>query len=1153
MLFSDILTEYTPYKNVLKNLSEKKSCVEINGVTDSAYGQLLHQLNEDTGRGMLVVCYSDMEAQNLYRDISFYTDKACFFPNKEYVFVNIDTRARETEHKRICALYRAVCDKKTIVVASIDAVLKYTAGKEIFCSHITEISVGDCFDIEELSQKLVEMGYTREEMTEAPGQFSLRGGILDVYSPQMNEPVRIEFFDDEVDSVRIFDAETQRTIEMAKSCTVIPCSEVILSKEMRAELCRHLEKTVEASDNEDFKAEVRSELEKCSQGIYFASIDKYIDAVYGKIPSLIDYTGDKTTVIVDRRRISERGTAFEWGMGERIAEMKLRGAVGAEKQSFIISYNDFVRRSESGNVVLIDVLTRSESDFDISHTAVLNTKTSVSFHGKLEYLLDDLRAWQKTASTVVILAHSEAKAKNIYGVLSEQEIRCVLSPDKSFEKNTVNIVRGSINKGFEYPELGFVLISDREIFENRERRIRRKVENTKRIKSYTDIDVGDYVVHQAHGIGVYNGIKTMTVDGASRDYLMIKYRGTDVLYVPVEQLDMLYKYSGNTDREIKVNKLGGADWSRAKSRAKKSTEDMAKQLVALYKERENTKGFAFSEDSVWQRDFEDKFIYHETEDQLRSIEEVKADMEKPRPMDRLLCGDVGFGKTEVALRAAFKAAMDGKQVAYLCPTTILAMQHFNTFSERMSDFPIKVEMLSRFRTQAQQKKIISKLKTGEIDIVIGTHRLLGKDVEFKDLGLLIIDEEQRFGVGHKEKLKQLKTNIDVLSMSATPIPRTLHMSMISVRDMSLLTEPPENRYPVETFVLENNPHVILSAIRNELSRGGQVFYLYNRVSGIYRRAEWIKSMIPEAKISVGHGRMSENELEDIMYDMVSGNTDVLVCTTIIETGLDIPNANTIIIDGADKMGLAQLYQLRGRVGRSNRAAYAYFVYEPEKVLSQTAEKRLRAIKEFTEFGSGFKVAMRDLEIRGAGNIIGAEQHGHMDTIGYDLYCKLLKESVDAVQGIETKEEFEVTIDIAVNAFLPERYIKDAGTRISIYKKIAAIESEEDMLEISDELTDRFGDMPRAAYNVIEVGMIKAMAKQAGVFEVLKRNDMLLFRFKEKYFDPLYLTELDKKYPNCVKALLNGEPAITVRLKDKNNIIKKAKEILSVVLNNERSK
>ncbi|MBQ2664710.1 MAG: transcription-repair coupling factor, partial [Clostridia bacterium] len=620
------------------------------------------------------------------------------------------------------------------------------------------------------------------------------------------------------------------------------------------------------------------------------------------------------------------------------------------------------------------------------------------------------------------------------------------------------------------------------------------------------------------------------------------YKGTDVLYIPIDQLNMLYKYVGSEGKKLSLSRLGGSDWKKTTQRVKQSTAELAKKLVALYAERERAKGYAFSADTAWQRDFEDTFDFTETEDQLRSIEEVKTDMEKTKPMDRLLCGDVGFGKTEVALRAAFKAVGDSKQVAYLCPTTILAMQHYETFLKRMENFPIKVEMLSRFRTAAEQKRIIKQLKTGEIDIIIGTHRILSKDLEFKDLGLLIIDEEQRFGVEHKERLKELKQNIDVLTMTATPIPRTLHMAMTGVRDMSVLTEPPENRYPVQTYVLEDNDVVIKDAIRNELSRGGQVFYLYNRVQGIYRRAEWIKAQFPDINVAVAHGKMKEDNLEDIMYDMVNGKTDVLVCTTIIETGLDIPNANTIIIENADKMGLAQLYQLRGRVGRSNRAAYAYLTYQPNKILSEVASKRLRAVKEFTEFGSGFKIAMRDLEIRGAGNILGPEQHGHMDAVGYDMYCRLLKESVDEAQGIKTEQKNEVSVDISIDAYLPEEYIRNHNQRIDMYKKIAAIESEDDKFEIEDELIDRFGDIPKPVQNIIEVAALKIPAKECGVYEINQRADAVLLTFEADKIDAQLVMGLDSLYPKRIKLYSGEKPVIGYALRGQH------KEILNIVNN-----
>ncbi len=717
----------------------------------------------------------------------------------------------------------------------------------------------------------------------------------------------------------------------------------------------------------------------------------------------------------------------------------------------------------------------------------------------------------------------------------------------SFNKGETVIIRGELNKGFEYPEMGFVLVSDREIFETKKSRRKRKVENANRIKSYNDISAGDYVVHQTHGIGQYMGTQKMSVSGVTKDYLKIQYQGTDILYIPIDQLNLLYKYVGNADRKLKLNRLGGSDWSKTKQRVKQSTAELARKLVELYAERERVKGFAYSEDTIWQRDFEDTFDYRETDDQLRSIEEVKADMESTKPMDRLLCGDVGFGKTEVALRAAFKAVSDSKQAAYLCPTTILAMQHYETFLKRMENFPIKVEMLSRFRTAAEQKRILKQVKTGEIDIIIGTHRILSKDLEFKDLGLLIIDEEQRFGVAHKERLKELKQNVDVLTMTATPIPRTLHMAMTGVRDMSVLTEPPENRYPVQTYVLEDNPAVIADAIRNEISRGGQVFYLYNRVQGIHRKAEWIRSQFPDITVAVGHGKMKEDELEDIMYDMVNGKTDVLVCTTIIETGLDIPNANTIIIEDADKMGLAQLYQLRGRVGRSNRAAYAYLTYHKDKILSEVASKRLRAVKEFTEFGSGFKIAMRDLEIRGAGNILGPEQHGHMDAVGYDMYCKLLKESVQEAQGLKVEEETEVSVDINIDAYLPEIYIKNHNQRIDIYKKIAAVETEDDKFEIEDELIDRFGDIPKAVQNIIDVAALKSPAKNAGIFEITQSGDSLLLKFHEEFIDANLIMGLDRTYPKRIKLLSDEKPIVSYALKgDYKNILNTVSNLIYVI-------
>ncbi len=1148
MKFSDILSDYKPYTGLKENIDE--GAVSVAGITESAQGQLICSLAGDLGVSALVICYTDAEARKMYSDLQLYTDSVLYFPSKEYVFYNIETSGRQNEHARISVLRRLISGKGHVVVTSLDAVLQFTADKEEFKDLCVTFEVGKRFDLDALSERLVIMGYTREDAVEGVGQFAVRGGILDVFPPGCDNPYRVEFFDDETDSVREFDVYTQRSLDKVSSAAVSPVGEITLTDEKRAALILELEKRVKSvkrkkSDETVFIETTNADIESLNETRYFPSLDKYVSLVYDKIPSVADYfTPDDLVFIIDPKRICERGVSFERDMAERVTDLKDKNILSSAKDAFCRPYRDIVKELSERRLVALDALSHSSCDFKYKRLETFVTKTTVSFHGKIEYLYDDLKKWQEQNYTVVILAASRGRGENLAGVLKDRGIRAKFAYEKSsdvkFYRGDTVIMRGDMSKGFEYPELKFVLVSDREIFETKKSRTRRKADNTNRIKNYTDISAGDYVVHRTHGIGKYVGTQRITVGGVTKDYLKIQYKGTDILYIPIDQLNMLYKYVGSEGKHLTLSRLGGSDWNRTKQRVKQSTAELAKKLVALYAERERARGFAFSADTPWQRDFEDTFEYTETEDQLRSIEEVKSDMESTKPMDRLLCGDVGFGKTEVALRAAFKAVSDSKQAAYLCPTTILAMQHYETFLKRMENFPIKVEMLSRFRTQAEQKRILKQLKTGEIDIIIGTHRILSKDLEFKDLGLLIIDEEQRFGVEHKERLKELKKNIDVLTMTATPIPRTLHMAMTGVRDMSVLTEPPENRYPVQTYVLEDNPAVITDAIRNELSRGGQVFYLYNRVQGIHRRAEWIQEQFPDIKVAVAHGKMKEDSLEDIMYDMVNGKTDVLVCTTIIETGLDIPNANTIIIENADKMGLAQLYQLRGRVGRSNRAAYAYFTYRRDIILSEVASKRLRAVKEFTEFGSGFKIAMRDLEIRGAGNILGAEQHGHMDAVGYDMYCRILKESVDEARGVKTEEKRDVSVDVSVSAYLPEEYITNHNQRIEMYKKIAAIESEDDRYEIEDELVDRFGDIPVPVMNIIAVASLKIPAKECGVYEINQTADSVMLKFAPEYVDAQLVMGLDGMFKGRIKLYSGDSPVIGYALKGEH------KQILNIV-------
>lgn len=1153
MLFSEILNDYTEYKNLTESIEKNDVPISVSGIVESAHSQFIHALYERENKSALVVTYSDMEAKALSASLEFFSDKVLYFPSKEYVFYNIETSGHVNEHDRLGVLYK-LChtNAKYIIVTSIDALMQYTADRDVYIENSIQFELGKIFDIEQLSKNLTSMGYIREDMVEGIGQFSIRGGILDVYCPNMENPIRIEFFDDETDSIREFDSISQRSLDKRDSVIIVPCVEAIYDTDRKDKVIEALESSIKKlkrkrSDQTELISTIKADIENFNERHNFPSIDKYASLIYDEIPSLIDYIDDDLVFVIEPKRINERAKSFTWENGEIISELMEKGVVLGDNMKFFRDYSELAKVIDKKCMISINVLSHTSLDYKYKAIYNFTTKTTVSFHGKIDYLYDDLKSWKNNGSTVVILAANSGRGENLAGTLNDKGIKCrYINENADFQKGEIVVVRGDISKGFEYPDIGFVLVSDQEIFDVKRKRKRVKIDNANKLRSFNDISVGDYIVHQSHGIGQYVGMQKIEVSGITKDYLKIQYRGTDILYVPVDQLDLLYKYIGGTETKVKVNRLGGTDWSKTKAKVKASTTDMAKQLIRLYSIRENTKGYSFSEDTPWQRDFENTFIYQETEDQLRSIEEVKKDMENVKPMDRLLCGDVGYGKTEIAIRAAFKAATDGKQVAYLCPTTILAMQQFNNFCDRMMNFPIKVEMLSRFRTPAQQKDILKKLKTGEIDIIIGTHRILQKDLIFKDLGLLIVDEEQRFGVAHKEKLKELKQNIDVLTMTATPIPRTLHMAMVNIRDMSVLSEPPENRYPVQTYVLEQNESLLIDAIKKEVARGGQVFYLFNRVQGIYRVAEWIRSSIPDINVAVGHGKMKEDELEDIMYDMVNGQTDVLVCTTIIETGLDIPNANTIIIENADRMGLSQLYQLRGRVGRSNRAAYAYFTYQRDKSLSDVAQKRLRAIKEFTEFGSGFKIAMRDLEIRGAGDILGAQQHGHMDLVGYDMYCKILKESVDTQRGIIPVDDVVISIDLDVSAYIAENYIRNSNQRVDIYKKIAAVENEDDKYEIEDELIDRYGDIPKATQNLLDISYMKSLAKTAGIKEISQNELRVKLEFSMGQLDAKLVLDLSQRFAKKVWVFAGEKPCIGLKLENKKDTLKNITFLLQAV-------
>ena len=1132
MNFKNLLSEYREYSDFSAALKNGETPISVAGIVDSAWGQFIYQ-SKDAKRA-LVIAAGDREAERIAENLRLFCERVFVFPKKEYVFFDIDAQDRNSENERLSALFEILSGG--ILVASAESILTFTLPSRALKKYTLTIKQGGEYDRDELIETLVIMGYSREEEVSGKGQFAVRGGILDVFSPQSESPVRIEFFDVEVDSVREFDRETQRSTETLKETVIIPCTELAdFDKEaLSAKLAEILKKIKrKKSDTSELKERIEGDIDSIKNGIIPKSISRYIGVIFDEIPTALEYFEKNDMIfLAEPKRIAEAVKSLEYDFSEAMRDLTEKGLFTKEMKRPWASYQELSKILQTRRLISLNTLTHSSINYTYKAIFNFNTKTTVSLHGQVGYLFDDLQKSKGTDKTTVILAGSRSRGENLAGTLCEKGINCRYIGDYiEFQKGETVILKGDLPKGFEYPDINFTLISEQEIFEGTQRSTRRKSDAKNRIKSYTDINVGDYVVHRAHGIGKYMGIKKITVSGVTKDYLHIAYRGTDSLYVPATQLDMLYKYAGSSDKELRLNKLGGSEWDKTKQKVKKATRDMAKQLTELYAQREYTKGFAFSPDSVWQREFEDTFPYQETEDQIRSIAEVKRDMQSDKPMERLLCGDVGYGKTEVAIRAAFKAAIDGKQVAYLCPTTILAMQQYETFVSRMKAFPIKIEMLSRFCTAREQSKTIKKLKSGETDIVIGTHRLLQKDISFKDLGLLIIDEEQRFGVAHKEQLKELKKNVDVLSMSATPIPRTLHMAMVSVRDMSILETPPENRYPVATYVLEFNDDVILSAIKKELQRGGQVFYLFNRVKGIYRVAEWLKSQLPEATVAVGHGKMKENELEDIMYDMVNGKTDILVCTTIIETGLDIPNANTIIVENADRMGLSQLYQLRGRVGRSERNAYAYFTYRRDELLTETAERRLSAIKEFTEFGSGFKIAMRDLEIRGAGDILGAEQHGHIDSVGYDMYCKILENSVREMQGLPEKQETDTSIDLNIDAYIPERYIKSANIRIDAYKRIAVIETAEDASDVTDELIDRFGEPPKPVRNLIEIAQIKALAANVGITEISQKGDSILLTFgKNGIEDSVLDIIMNEYYSEC--SINPKKPVITYRPKQK---------------------
>ncbi len=1109
--FLKILDNSADFEEITGGLAKGRSPLSVMGVCDSVRAHLSFALCKKLGKAPFFITSTDAQARLLWEDLRFfYGEKVLLFPGRDLLFYDIEASANDIKKKRLEVLEKLVTSPgEYAVVTTASAAVSPTAEKTEYVSRAITLNVDDEIELDTLAEFMTDLGYKREELVEGRGQFSIRGGIFDFFPYWCDAPFRIEFFDTLVDSVRLFDPETQRTLGAdaeIPEARITPADEIILNAEVRERMVKTLSKRIATLEKKDSLDEaqlrlletLKADREKFEQGVVFPSRDKYIPDIYsGEIPTLVDYiTDDYITFLDDYSRIQESQKGENERMQETVKDLIERGILHGGKWKFTGDFSK-VLKGLAERMVSLCPLSHTGGELKPKKLVSFTAKSLNSFGGKMEFFYDSLQFYKKNKYHIIILAGSEHRCENLALQLEDEGFSCTRhqSLEELPKEGSISVVPGGISRGFEYPLIRTVVMCDKEIFgEKRKKRHRYKVDKKNRIDNFTDLSVGDFVVHQNHGVGQYMGLERLTVEGAQRDYLKIVYKGGDNLYVPTDQLGYIYKHTSADMGKVKLNSLGGQDWLRAKQKVKNSCQDMAKELIALYAQRASIKGIEFSKDTEWQRDFEAAFPFDETEDQLRCIDEVKSDMERPHPMERLLCGDVGYGKTEVAMRGAFKAVMDGYQVAYLVPTTILANQHYNNFRQRMKDYPVNISCLSRFSTPTQQKNIIRQLKNGECDIVIGTHKILQKTVEFKKLGLLIIDEEQRFGVAHKERIKEMKKEIDVLSLSATPIPRTLHMSMTGIRDISILAQPPEDRYPVATYVMEFDQGVIRDAIEKEMARGGQVYYLHNRVQGIEKAALEIAKLVPEARVATAHGKMSERELENIMMDVSDGDVDVLVCTTIIETGLDIPNVNTIIIEDADRLGLAQLYQLRGRVGRSNRLAYAYLTYRRDKVLNEDAQKRLRAIREFTEFGSGFKIAMRDLEIRGTGNVIGPEQSGHMESVGYEMYCKLLAESVGEMQGIDAEKTTETSIDLPVSAFIPEDYIISHAQRIAAYKRIAAIESQEDLSDAYDELLDRYGDVPESVQNLMEISHIRKIASDKKFTEVKGDKAVLILSF-----------------------------------------------------------
>ena len=1110
----------------------------IAGLSGSSRTVLTAAIYEKMKRPILFITHNLLQAQKLYEDIVNLVseDEVFLFPANELIAAEMSIASPELKAQRIEALNHLSKTDKGIIIVPIAGLRKVIPPKALWKQYQLTLKLGDDLDVTEILTTFVKMGYVRAEMVSTPGEFSIRGGIIDIYPLTVSNPIRIELFDTEIDSIRYFSLEDQRSIEKTTEVLIGPATEVLFESEEYSRVIGKLEDGLAKSLRKlkDDKAKIQLsqnisyELEQLKNGQKPDHVFKYLSLAYKGDTSLLDYLPRNGMVFIDEiSRVHEMNDSLIKEEAEWYTSLLSEGQI---IHDLTISHDlQGILHKREFPILYMSLFLRHVANTSPQNIINVSCKQMQNFHGQMHLLKAEVDRWKKGNYSVLFLGADDERVKKLERVLEDYEIEASISKSgQQLLPGKVQIMKGNLQTGFELSIQKIAVITEEELFTKRVKKStnRQKLSNAERIKSYSELKIGDYVVHVNHGVGKYLGIETLVINGVHKDYLHIRYHGTDKLYVPVEQIDLVQKYVGSEGKEPKIYKLGGSDWKKVKKKVQSAVQDIADDLIKLYAEREAAVGYAFSPDGDMQREFETAFAYQETEDQLRSIHEIKKDMERPRPMDRLLCGDVGYGKTEVAIRAAFKAIADGKQVALLVPTTILAQQHFETMRERFQDYPINIGLLSRFRSKKQQTETLKGLKAGTVDIVVGTHRILSKDIIYRDLGLLIIDEEQRFGVTHKEKIKRLKTNIDVLTLTATPIPRTLHMSMLGVRDLSVIETPPENRFPVQTYVMEYNGSLVREAIERELARDGQVYFLYNRVEDIERKAEEISMLVPDARVTFAHGQMSENELESVMLSFLSGEFDVLVSTTIIETGVDIPNVNTLIVYDADRMGLSQLYQLRGRVGRSNRVAYAFFTHRKDKVLTEVAEKRLQAIKEFTELGSGFKIAMRDLSIRGAGNLLGAQQHGFIDSVGFDLYSQMLKEAVEERKGdLKAEQKATVEIDLQIDAYIPDTFIKDGHQKIEMYKRFRGIQNLEDIEELQAEMLDRFGEYPEEVDFLFQVAEMKVYALLAGVETIKQVKQEVTILVNERAsstIDGQKVFAFSNKYPRMIGLGMEGQ-------------------------------